>query len=349
MGSTRALSGIKQMAFQKETLPINWAVRKDGQLLGLTYETQENVFAWFRIVTDGNFESIAVIGDEDEEEQIWVVVNRTIDGVIKRYVEYFKPVEFFSQIKNCFFVHSGLTWDGGASAVVSTISQASPCVVVLAAGHVVTAGDQLKFSGTGTWLDTHIVIAHTVVTNTVTIWDETDTIPIDSSGFDAYVSGGTVEVVIGVLTTGLDHLEGKTLDALVDGAVQAPQVVVTGGSVTLSKFGNKIHIGLPCMAITEPMKLHAGAQLGTARGKLQKVTKLIVAFYETIGCKAGPDQDNLYTIPFGTGVQPKLFTGDKGFEFPGNWEKEATISIVQEQPLPMTIMAIVPEVVVSER
>ena len=135
---------------------------------------------------------------------------------------------------------------------------------------------------------------------------------------------------------------------LIDGAV-APQEEVSGNEITIDWYGNLIHIGLPYQSIVEPMKLHAGAHLGTARGKLQKITKLIVAFYETIGCKAGPDQDNLYKIPFGTGAQPELFTGDKEFEFPGNWEKGATISIVQDQPLPMTILAIVPEVTVNER
>jgi len=343
LGATLALSGIKDMDFQKEPLPILWAIRSDGQLLGLTYESQEQVFAWFRVVTDGLFESIAVISQDDAEDQIWVTVNRT-GG---RYVEFFTPIEFFSQIKDCFFVHSGLTWDGGASASVTTISLASPCVAVLAGGHVVVTGDQIKFSGTGTWLDTHIVTAHLVAVNTVTIWDETDAIPIDSSAFDAYVSGGTVEVVKGAFVVGLDHLEGETVDILVDGAVHS-QEVVTLGAITLDYFGNKIHVGLPCTATLEPMKIHAGSKLGTARGKKQKIYKLTAMFYESRGGKVGPDTDNLKPIKFGTGVQPDLFTGDKDIEFGGNWGNEATISIVQDQPLPMTVLGLVPHLMLNE-
>lgn len=76
MGPTSAESGIVQTAYQAEPYPIFWAVRRDGQLLGMTFESQEQVYSWFRIVTDGLFESVCVVPREDEEDRVWVVVNR---------------------------------------------------------------------------------------------------------------------------------------------------------------------------------------------------------------------------------------------------------------------------------
>ncbi len=108
LGTSMATSGIKQMAYQQEPFQILWAVRNDGVLLGFLCDIQENVFAWFRVVTDGLFESVAVISQDSQEDQVWVVVNRTISGATVRMVEYFKPHEFFSDIKDCFYVHSGL-------------------------------------------------------------------------------------------------------------------------------------------------------------------------------------------------------------------------------------------------
>lgn len=346
LGETEAVSGISDMDFQKEPLPILWAVRNDGQLLGMTYETQENVYAWFRIVTEGLFESVAVISNDDEEDQTWVTVNRTIDGSTVRYIEYFKPISFYSVIEDCFFVHSGLSYDGGAAISVTSISLTDPCIAALAAGHGLTGDEKLKFSGTGTWLDEHIVTAHTVATNDITLWTEDDTSAIDSTDFDTYVSGGTVEVVQKTFST-LTHLEGEELDILADGAVH-PRETVTTGSITLDYYANKVHAGLPYTATLEPMKLHAGSQIGSARGKKQKIHGLTVAFFESRGGKAGPDTDTLKSIPFGTGIQPTLFTGDVDFEFPGDWGNEATISIVQDQPLPMTIIGIIPRVTVNE-
>jgi hypothetical protein len=76
MGPTAVESGILQTAYQKDPYPILWAIRADGQLLGMTYETQEQVYAWFRIVTDGKFESVAVVPRPNDEDRVWVVVNR---------------------------------------------------------------------------------------------------------------------------------------------------------------------------------------------------------------------------------------------------------------------------------
>lgn len=76
MGPNSAESGIIQTAFQQDPYPILWAVRKDGQLIGMTFESQEQVYAWFRIVTDGKFESVCVVPRENNEDRVWVVVNR---------------------------------------------------------------------------------------------------------------------------------------------------------------------------------------------------------------------------------------------------------------------------------
>lgn len=347
LGATEVLSGITDMDFQQEPLPILWGVRADGQLLGMTYEIQEEVFAWFRVVTDGLFESIAVISKDDEEDQVWVTVNRT-GG---RYIEYFKPIEFYSQITDAFFVHSGLTWDGGVAATVTVITNANPCVATLAAGHGLTGGEKLKFKFTGTWLDSHTVTAHSVATNAITIWNEGDTAAIDSTLFETYVypadQNGTAEVVIKAFVSGLDHLEGESLAILVDGAVH-PNTLVDTGTLTLNYYGNKIHLGLPYTSTVEPMKIHAGSQIGTARGKKQKISKLTACFNDTVGGKAGPDKDNLREIPFGTGGQPELFTGDVDLVFPGDWGNSATITIVQDSPLPMCVIGLVPYVDLNE-
>ena len=345
-GSTLALTGVSQFAFQSVPMPILWAVKLDGTLLGMTYESQENVFAWFEVITDGIIESIAVAGEENKEEQIWIIVKRTINGVDKRYVEYFKPVEFFSELSDCFYVHSGLTWEG-VTATVESISLADPCVVTLSASHGVVATDKLRFKDTGTWLDDHIVTAHTVSTNDITIYTENDTDAINSSAFTAYVSGGTVETVLKTIT-GLEHLEGETVTALGDGAV-IPSETVSSGSVVIDYWVNKIHIGLPYTSTVEPMKLSIGSAVGTSRGKLQKVPRVIPSFYETVGGKAGPTDSKLFNIPFGTGDVPELFTGDKVFEFAGDWEREATLVIVQDQPLPMTVLSIVSEIEIADR
>jgi hypothetical protein len=342
-GDYKEVSGIVDMDFQNEPNPTLWAVRADGQIICMLYDTQNDIFAWFRMVTDGFFESVAIITNEDEEDQVWVVVQRTIDGDQKRYVEFFKPINFFHQIEDAFFVHSGLTWDGGTELDIDGISKADPAVVTCA-GHLFEDGDMVQITEAEGMTEANCSSTEAYeVDNAVTgvSFELKDT---DSTTFTTYTSGGKVKKVHQDLS-GLDHLEGENVDVVVDGAVH-PQCTVASGEISLNYYGNKIHVGLSCPSILEPMPLnHPQANV---RGQKQRINKLTVSFYETYGGEYGYDEDNLYDIPFGVGDDPDLFTGDIDAEFERSWETKATITIKQSNPSPMTILAIIPRITVSE-
>jgi hypothetical protein len=54
-------------------------------------ERDQEVAGWFRYATSGRFQSLAVVEGSGEEDQLWVAVRRTVDGVSKRYIERFQP------------------------------------------------------------------------------------------------------------------------------------------------------------------------------------------------------------------------------------------------------------------
>ena len=84
LGPTAATSGIVQTGFQTEPYPIFWCVRADGQLIGLVFNKQDQVYAWFRVNMQaevGNVELVAVLTGSDQEDQVVVVVNRMTNGV----------------------------------------------------------------------------------------------------------------------------------------------------------------------------------------------------------------------------------------------------------------------------
>ena len=102
--------GIVDIAFQRTPDPRLWCVRSDGELAVLTYERDQNVFSWYRYVTDGQFESVAVIyGGARLEDEVWVTVKRIFAGVNSgsavRYIERFKP-QNFGEIDNIMFLDS---------------------------------------------------------------------------------------------------------------------------------------------------------------------------------------------------------------------------------------------------
>jgi hypothetical protein len=137
--------GVTALVHSKEPYSIVWAVRGDGALLGMTYEREEKVVGWHRHSTDGEIESLAVIPQEDADE-LWAVVKRTIGGVERRYVEYMTAWTDDMEQEEAFFVDSGLSYSGAPALVFSGLDHLEGQTVhVLADGAVhpacvVTAG-----------------------------------------------------------------------------------------------------------------------------------------------------------------------------------------------------------------
>jgi hypothetical protein len=154
--------------------------------------------------------------------------------------------------------------------------------------------------------------------------------------------GGAVSSVFG-----LDHLEGQTVSVLANGATH-PDRVVSGGSISLNGSYTVAHVGLPYTSTLQTMRIEAGAKDGTAQGKKKRISRITYRLYNTLGLKHGPSSSRLDIIPFRSSADdmdaaPAMFTGDKEIEFPRNWDKDGYIFLVQDQPLPFTVLAIMPE------
>ena len=78
-------------------------------------------------------ESVAVIPGDLDEDQVWMIVQRNIGGTTKRFVEFLMPYDFGTDIKDAFFVDSGLTYDGAAATSVSGLGHLEGQVVTILA------------------------------------------------------------------------------------------------------------------------------------------------------------------------------------------------------------------------
>ena len=120
--------GLEQFAYQQEPENIVWAIRSDGTLLGLTYRREEEVVAWHKHVIGGAFsggqavvESIATLPTDTGNDELYMIVKRTINGATMRYVEVMKDFDFGSDTTLSFFVDSGLSYSGSAVSGFSTL------------------------------------------------------------------------------------------------------------------------------------------------------------------------------------------------------------------------------------
>ncbi len=272
-------TGINEMAYQQEPDSILWCVRDDGVLSGLTYQRSENVTAWHRHIFGGSFgsgdavcESVASISGTLTEDELWVIIKRTVNGATKRYVECFSEFDFDETTATDFrFVDSHLIYDGSATTTL----------------------------------------------------------------------------------TGLSHLEGQTVSILADGATHADKVV-SSGSISLDRSTSKAVVGLSYDSVLQTMRIEGGAAEGTSQGKTKRISKVTLRLFETVGAKVGPSLTNLETVPFRTSSDPMdtpvstLIAGDKEIEFRDDYNTDGFIFIKQDQPLPLSVLAIYPTVVTSD-
>lgn len=113
-------TGVKEMAFQKSPSGVLYCVLNDGNLATLTREIDQQVNAWTKQTTDGTYESVTVI-PTDGYDEVWFVVNRTINGSTKRYIEYqVNPNQAKdSNIEDQILLHSALTYDSSPTSTVT--------------------------------------------------------------------------------------------------------------------------------------------------------------------------------------------------------------------------------------
>lgn len=175
-------------------------------------------------------------------------------------------------------------------------------------------------------------------------------------------SGLTYSGAAKKIITGLDHLNGMKVVALADGNVVRDLTVgpVTGGiGVTLPYAASKAHVGLPMEATLQTLDLDLGnvPNLGTVQGRQKSVSNVTLRVENTRGIWVGgpkglTDQSKLIeykqrsTEAWNEAIG--MYTGDFDITPQWDWNRGGNVVVKQYDPLPMTILAIMPEITVGK-
>lgn len=149
---------------------------------------------------------------------------------------------------------------------------------------------------------------------------------------------------------GLDHLEGKTVDVVADGLYVQPVVTVQNGQIALPYPARSVEIGLKYITRIKDLPVALASQGSTILGEQVSVNKINVYLYKTRGCTINGERITFRS--FGDDLLDKPvpeFTGIKEAGALG-WSSDGTASqveIVQDQPLPLTVLAIIKEVSIN--
>lgn len=167
-------------------------------------------------------------------------------------------------------------------------------------------------------------------------------------------SGLTYTGAAATVISGLSHLNGKTVVALADGNV-VRDLLVTAGVVTLPNAATVAHIGLPYEAVLKTLDLDLGQVkgMGSVQGRHKSIAEVTFRVEKTRGIWLGTEDS---TRDSGKMIEYKqrateayndaigLYTGDLKITAMPNWTEGGNVVVKQFDPLPMTILAIMPDV-----
>lgn len=344
---------IVDWAFALNPYSLAWIVMSDGALLSMTYLKEQSVLGWARHDTaGGQFESVATIL-EDGEDRAYVAVKRVINGQTVRYIERMHT-RLFDDVEDCFFVDSGLTYDGRNTTDVTLelaggSSWGYPEQMTLSAsGPTFTSGTVGRFFRLHSDDDYAIVKVVSFESET-SLTVRTERLVPESLRNNPVTEWGLMAETL----SGLDHLEGKEVVVLADGNVE-PLKTVVDGSITLQFPAAVAHAGLPITSDMETLAISETMRDGsTTRDSNKLVVEVGLQVEDTRGVFAGQSPeyasfvatDHLNELKQrdteNWGEPTQLATGLVDVKIDSRWDSNGSVFVRQSDPLPLSILGLI--------
>ena len=250
---------------------------------------------------------------------------------------------------------------------ISAITQANPGVVTTAAAFPVATQAYVFFSGIVGMTQLNSTARGATFTAPTIL-----TLNISTAAFTAYTSGGVVDLLAGTVlplgwtTTSANGTATRVTNAFKTASILGvrEQTLVADGSpvagtVTASTFdtptqtgtgtsdtyGSVLHCGLPYTGYLQPNPIETALQMGASTSVKKRVARLTLRFNNSVGCKVGPDPNNLQVIPFRSTADSMDsaipgFTGTYDAEPNMDIVQSANVLIVQDEPLNCEVLAV---------
>jgi hypothetical protein len=359
-------TGIVETSYQRVPDAILWFVRGDGQLVSMTYEREQQVVGFARHITDGVVESVATLNGTNAEDEVWLLVRRTIGGATVRYVERLKlgmrDALDTADKSNWWYMDSGVlrtattstgkttgnagTYTSSPVMAADGITILSYTVTVTSSGHGLSTGNFVRITSASAPGMVSTFAVTVTGANTFTFSIPTLSLATGSLVFD----------FVTTLITGLSHLEGKAVSVWADNAVGSlivTQPTVVGGQITLQIPASRVLVGLPFTSTLVPQRVDTNLQDGTSQGRRMRIPRINLKVYQSTGGELSTDGVKWFPLVSRTltdvmDSSPPVLNGYERAYASSNWADGVDLYVRQTQPVPFTVAALVVNFEVSE-
>jgi hypothetical protein len=164
---------------------------------------------------------------------------------------------------------------------------------------------------------------------------------LEKLDWDLYMDCATTQT-FGVPTThvtGLDYIDEFTVNALSDGFVQ-PAGRVVYGAFDVEDAGTTITIGIPYTPLIQPNAVNVMSQQGPTMYIKKRIPRIFIDYYESLGIYVNGDVIPYRTFDDATGELVDPITDVYEYLNLQGWNRRESVIITQNDPLPMTILAV---------
>lgn len=353
---------LEEWTYSQIPNSIVWIVRNDGALIGITYVKSHQIFAWHKHDFQGGIVESVCSVPEGEEDFLYLIIKRTINGVVQRYVERMST-RLVDDIKDAIFMDSALTYDGRNTNSAHTMTltgsgwtYTDTLTLTSSAAYFAASdiGNEIHLTGSGGDLIRCEIVGYT--SPTVVSVKPNKTVPVSMRSVAISNWAKAVDEL-----SGLGHLEGEEVSVIGDGFVVANPnnaaytiLTVASGSVTLDKPYSVIHAGLPYISDLETLDIDTPQ--GESIGDKKKIVSDVTIFVEASrGIFAGPKPPSDDETDPLEGLYEYKARNEETYDEPVRLKSEqininlksefntnGRVFIRQVDPLPLSILAVLP-------
>jgi hypothetical protein len=341
---------IMSWGYAAEPYKMVWGRRSDGMMLNLTIIKEQEVYAWSRRTTRGAFLDVITL-NEGKRTAVYCVVERYINGRYTKFLERVASREF-SHVEDSFHMDCGLRAPINNPNASIRLTGASGVITVTASASVFAVTDINKIFRAGGGKGTVTTyVSPTVITVTMdTDRPVTELTPFTNPPIPVKFTAGNWSIDSLITTVvGLSHLENEQVIILADGIVVRGKSVLHG-RVTLDTPASRVNVGLSYRCVAKNLPITT--QSGVIENKRQRVVAMQMRVKDTAGLKIGTDINHLYDVDTKDiehyDSASLLNNGLQYMYMEPIWTDDVRFYLVQDDPLPATVLGHVMEVDVGD-
>ncbi len=368
--------GMKKIIYKNDRHDFMY-ILCNGKLLCVCFSVDENVNAWSELITDGEIIDICTVTRPNGVADLFLNVKRHIDGKDVYYLEQLADEVEFSRLEDYISDADENITPADKLELEKQDKYSFYRIIAEELRHCCYLDSAVEYSGLHKEKivlneETKTIVSEDEIFTSADvnkrIWIKTQT-GKEYGIFDIveFISATSVKVKIVLPPTnttisewylsatvfqGLEHLEGKTVAVVGNGGYVGDFVVTDGkidiSSANVNKVGSAV-IGLKYKGVLKSPNLGLQYQDGQTFTSMKNITKIILQLSFSAGGEVGSSLYKLDKIqkfnPEGLLDVPPL-PMDKGFFevlLDGSYEKDKHYYVVQKEPLPFNINAIIPE------